>query len=60
MELFYKIQFVKNVLAYVFVVFTFSVFVSVFMRALSLNSSSKLIFTFYLNQLSAQSFEPAA
>ena len=35
-ELFFKVQFVKNVLVYVFSVFTFSVFVTVFMRVLSL------------------------
>ena len=35
-ELFFKMQFVKHVLVYVFSVFTFSVFVTVFMRVLSL------------------------
>ena len=35
-ELFFKMQFEKNVLVYVFSVFTFSVFVTVFMRVLSL------------------------
>ena len=36
MELFFKMQFVKNVLVYVFSVFTFSVFVTFFVKVLSL------------------------
>ena len=36
MELFFKMQFVKNFLVSVFIVFIFGVFVTVFMRVLSL------------------------